>query len=95
MGKYPISREFFPFNLFTPPINEKFLKIAAANMSVPKSFLNAKGAKVTKHAVSGYDGASVDYFVITPDGIQAEAPCLFYIHGGGFVLKAAGYHYRS
>lgn len=61
MGKYPISREFFPFSLFAPPINEKFLKIAAANMGVPKRFLNAKGVEVTKHTVSGYDGAAVDY----------------------------------
>ena len=95
MGKYLISREFFPFSLFAPPINERFLKIAAANMGVTKRFLNAKDATVTKHTVSGYDGASVDYYVITPDGIQPEASCLFYIHGGGFVLKAAGYHYMN
>ena len=94
MGKYPISREFLPFSLFAPPINEKFLKIAAANMRVPKKFLNAKGAEVMKHAVSSNEGA-VDYYVISPVGIQPKAPCLFYIHGGGFVLKAAGYHYMN
>lgn len=96
MSKYPISREFFPFNHFAPPINNKFLKVSAMHMGVPKRFLHAKGVSVTRHTVSSYDGASVVYYVITPDGILKDSsPCLFYIHGGGFVLKAAGYHYMN
>lgn len=95
MSKYPISREFFPFNLFAPPINEKFLKLAAANMNAPGKFLNAKGFRVEKEHALSYDGAQVPFFVVSPDGIEDNAPCLFYIHGGGFVLKAAGYHYTN
>ena len=34
--KYQISKEFFPFSHFTPPISEKFLKLAVPNMKVPK-----------------------------------------------------------
>ena len=33
MSKYPISKEFFPFSYFTPPISEKFLAMAVPNMT--------------------------------------------------------------
>ena len=36
MGKYKISREFFPFSHFTPPISEKFLAMAVPHMKTPK-----------------------------------------------------------
>ena len=36
-----------------------------------------------------------EYYSIMPDKLPPNAPCLFYIHGGGFVLKAAGYHYMN
>lgn len=94
MRRYGISREFFPFDRFVPPISKKFLKLASAHMGAPKKFLKAKGFCIEKHtAASG--GAPVDYFVISPDGLGQNAPCLIYIHGGGFVLKAAGYHYMN
>lgn len=95
MSKYPISRELFPFNHFVPPISVKFLRLAASHMNAPRKFLKAKGVSVVKHSVSSYDGAVIDYYTITPENLAPNAPCLFYIHGGGFVLKAAGYHYMN
>lgn len=95
MGKYPISREFFPFNYLKPPINEKFLGVAAKHMKVPKRFLKAKGFFIEKKQVTSYDGGNVEFYVISPEGLEEKAPCLFYIHGGGFVLKAAGCHYMN
>ena len=32
---------------------------------------------------------------MSPKALAGKAPCLIYIHGGGFVLPAAGYHYRN
>lgn len=95
MGRYPIRRELFPYSIFTPPISKGFLKLAVPHMSVPGKFLNARDVTVSKHTAGSYDGAPIEYFVITPDNIPAKAPCLFYIHGGGFVLKAADYHYMN
>lgn len=95
MSKYPIRHEFFPFNHFAPPINAKFLKVAASHMNVPQKFLRAKGVSVVKHSASSFDGASIDYYTITPEKLTSNSPCLFYIHGGGFVLKAARYHYMN
>lgn len=34
MKKYAISREFFPWNLFAPPISEKFLATKAPTTRV-------------------------------------------------------------
>ena len=28
MAKYPISKEFFPFNLFAPPMSRRFVLLA-------------------------------------------------------------------
>lgn len=95
MGRYPISREFFPFNHFVPPISEKFLKICAPCMHAPVKFFRDRDASVRKYTAKSYDGAPVDYYVVTPGNIRPGAPCLFYVHGGGFVLKAAGYHYMN
>lgn len=95
MGRYPINREFFPFNRFVPPISEKFLKICAPYMRAPGKFFRDRDASVRKRTAKSYDGVPVDYYVITPNNIGPKTPCLFYIHGGGFVLKAAGYHYMN
>lgn len=32
---------------------------------------------------------------MSPKKIQNNIPCPIYIHGGGFVLPAAGYHYKN
>ena len=42
MKKYPISREFFPWNLFAPPISEKFLAMSVPHMKPPKSLWRDK-----------------------------------------------------
>jgi acetyl esterase/lipase len=34
----------------------------------------------------------IDLTIYEPKGIEKNAPCLIYLHGGAFVLKAAPYH---
>lgn len=95
MKKYAISREFFPFNRFTPPISEKFLALAVPHMKEPKALRRDPELTVTRHTAESYDGASVEYLLLSPAGLSGKAPCLLYLHGGGFVLEAAGYHYKN
>jgi len=95
MSKYKISREFFPFSHFTPPISEKFLKMAVPHMKTPKAIFKGKELDVSRHEIESYDGAQIECFLMSPKAIEAHAPCLIYIHGGGFVLAAAGYHYKN
>lgn len=95
MKKYAISREFFPWNLFAPPISEKFLAMAVPHMKPPKSLWKDPELDVTTHKIVSYDGAEITCFMISPKDLHDNAPCLIYLHGGGFVLEAAGYHYRN
>ncbi len=95
MSKYPISKEFFPFSLFTPPISEKFLAIAVPNMKTPKFIFKDKEIDVVRYWVESYDGEKIEVFLMSPKVLGKNAPCLVYLHGGGFVLPAAGYHYKN
>ncbi len=95
MKKYAISREFFPWNLFAPPISEKFLAMAVPHMKPPKFLWRDKELGVTTHEITCSDGEKITCFVLSPKSLPAKAPCLIYLHGGGFVLEAAGYHYRN
>ena len=95
MSKYKINREFFPFSHFTPPISEKFLALAVPHMKTPKYIYKDKALEVTRYEIESFDNAQIECFVMSPKGIQNNAPCLIYLHGGGFVLAAAGYHYKN
>ena len=95
MKKYPIKREFFPWNLFAPPISEKFLAMAVPHMKPPKFLWRDAELDVSTHQVTCGDGENITCFVLSPKSISGKAPCLIYLHGGGFVLEAAGYHYRN
>ena len=95
MKKYPISREFFPWNLFAPPISEKFLALSVPHMKPPKFLWRDKELNVTTYEIESYDGGKIACFLMSPKGLPEKAPCLIYLHGGGFVLEAAGYHYGN
>ncbi len=95
MSKYPIKREFFPFSHFKPPISEKFLALAVRFMKVPKYIYKDKLLEVTRYEVESFDGEKIECFLMSPQGLEEPTSCLIYIHGGGFVLPAAGYHYKN
>lgn len=95
MCKYKISREFFLFSHFTPPISEKFLAMAVPHMKTPKSIFRDKELDVSRHEIQSYDGVQIACFLMSPKSLGGNVPCLIYMHGGGFVLAAAGYHYKN
>ena len=95
MAKYKISKEFFPFSCFRPPISEKFLATAVTHMKTPKFIFKDKLLDVSRHEIESYDGEKIEGFLMSLKSITENAPCLIYIHGGGFVLSAASYHYKN
>ncbi|MBE5764185.1 MAG: alpha/beta hydrolase [Clostridiales bacterium] len=95
MAKYLIKKEFFPFSHFKPPISEGFLKMAVPFMKPPKLIYKDKEVITTRQEVNSFDGAKIECFLMSPKKVGDNAPCLIYIHGGGFVLPAAGYHYKN
>jgi len=64
-------------------------------MKPPRFLWKDPELDVTSHEVRSYDGACISCFMITPKRLDKKAPCLIYLHGGGFVLEAAGYHYGN
>lgn len=95
MKKYEIGREFFPWSCFAPPISEKFLAMAVPHMKPPKSLWRDRELDVTTHEIVSYDGGKITCFVMSPKNLSEKAPCLVYLHGGGFVLEAAEHHYGN
>ncbi len=97
MSEYKISKEFFPFSLFAPPIrNAKIAGWMGSKMKPPRWVCKNSDceASVTVEAVKSYDGKSFSVFLIEPHGLDELCPCLVYCHGGGFFFEGAGYHYR-
>ena len=95
MAKYKINKDFFPFSHFIPPISEKFLATAVPHMKTPKFIFKDKALNVSRHEIESYDNERIECFLMSPKSVTENAPCLIYIHGGGFVLSAAGYHYKN
>ena len=93
--KYKISKEFFPFSHFKPPISEKFLALAVPHMKATGRIFKDKEVSVSRHDVTSYDGENIECLLMAPKRLKGDSPCLIYVHGGGFVLAAAGYHYRN
>lgn len=94
MANYPISKEFGIFRHFSPPISPGFLRLAAKHMKPPRALWKARDLTVETRQVTSFDGAPFEVLVLTPKDAEGKLPCLIYLHGGGFVLEAAGYHYE-
>ena len=95
MAKYPISREFFPFSKFKPPMSPWFVKLAQLGMKNPPGFLwKDPELTVEQRSIPGYQDGEILLYILSPKGLPEPAPCLVNIHGGGFVLEGAFSHYR-
>ncbi len=92
--KYPINKEFFPFNKFTPPMSQWFVSLAQKGMKVPSFLWKDPALDVQSRKIPGYQGGEIEVFILSPKGIETPAPCLVNIHGGGFVLEGAASHYQ-
>lgn len=93
-SKYPISREFFPFNMFTPPMSPAFVRLAQRAMKPPKFLWNDPQLLVESRTIPAYQGGLIELFLISPKGLSGPAPCLVNFHGGGFVFEGYGSHYK-
>lgn len=92
-GKYKISREFFPFSSFAPPMGKAFVRLAQWGMKEPRFFRQDPELYVETHQVP-VEGGDIAVDMISPVGIASPAPCLVCYHGGGFVFRASDSHYR-
>lgn len=94
MGKYPISKEFFPFNLFAPPMSRRFVQLAQWGMKTPGFLWKDPQLAVQSRRIPGWQGGEIELLILTPANLPERAPCLLYIHGGGFVFEGSNSHFR-
>ncbi|HIU79445.1 MAG TPA: alpha/beta hydrolase [Candidatus Coproplasma excrementipullorum] len=93
--RYKIDKSFGIYSLFVPPLNRFVLWLAGIFLSVMPKGLNKKDLRVGKVRIPSEDGRGVRAWLIRPAEDFGRAPCLVYFHGGGFVFRAARYHYRN
>ncbi len=93
--KYPISKEFFPFNMFAPPMSRRFVLLAQKHMKTPRFLWKDPQLDVKSLRIPGYQGGEIEVLLLTPKGIEEPAPCLVNFHGGGFVFEGSNSHFRS
>lgn len=94
--KYNIDPELSLIAKLKMPGKPKLLPLMN---KVIRSFKCKSDDKVTvkKAKLHGYEGAELSAYVIEPRRIENAdnpLPCLVFFHGGGFVLKASGGHYK-
>lgn len=95
MGMYAISRQFYPFAMFKPPIrNAKTASFMGSFMRVPGWLMRDKNMNVQQRKIPGFGGDLIDILILEPKEAENTKNCLVYFHGGGFLFPAAGYHYR-
>lgn len=94
MKKYAISNDFrfvkfltFPVVAIFGPIAEPILGVG---LKVPHSDRNVK---VKKYKIP-VQGGKIDALLYEPKNTKDKLPILVYYHGGGFIYRAAPYHYR-
>ena len=94
--KYNIDPELELISKIKMPNNPKLLPFMNAAC---RAFLCKSDDKVTvkRYGMPGYGGASLVVHVIEPKNAEKKGkplPGLVFFHGGGFMLRASGGHYK-
>ncbi len=93
MKKYPISKDFNLVKLLTFPVIPQVAPIARGVLgALVNEYHGDKYIKVSKSKIEVKNG-KIDVLVFEPKNDERTLPALLYFHGGGFIYKAAPYHY--
>ena len=92
MSKYKIHADFVKYEKIQLPLAPWVLPILNGVISTGFNMVKlTEGVKSTKHTIPGYQGSLIDITIYEPNNIKNDAPCLVYLHGGAFILKASPY----
>ncbi|MBN9155786.1 MAG: alpha/beta hydrolase [Microbacterium sp.] len=61
------------------------LRETLAARVVARERIEAFGVHIEDVGLTSFDGAQIALSTITPTGVRAAAPCLYFIHGGGMI----------
>lgn len=93
-NKYPINREFFPYDKFTPPADSRLLAPVQKWMKTPGFVFKDPDVDARSQIIPAFRDGEIELILLTPKKIPTLAPCLIDIHGGGFVFEGAHSHFR-
>lgn len=91
--KYPLDKELHSLCWHKIPRKLKLFPILNMILGLFPCMSDAK-VEVSVRKISGYENATLKMLIIEPKKNSADMPCLVYFHGGGFLLKASGSHYK-
>lgn len=92
--RYPIDKDLRILQLNKLPINANIYPLFNLFMSVIFSCRSDNEVNVTTLRIPGYKGVTLKTYVIEPKESTEVLPCIVYFHGGAFMLKASGSHYK-
>lgn len=92
MGKYPIGKEFQMLKGMKLPGKPELLPVVNNFLELMRGRSDEK-VIVEKQVISGYHGGPMAVYVIKPRELAEKTPCLFDIHGGGFMMKGSPAHF--
>ena len=92
MAKYTLDPQFKVLTHFKLPL---WKWPAAPLQTFMRTWpcLSDARVEVTTQRIPVSGGDEIRVFVMRPRGLKNNAPCFFYIHGGGFYFPSAPYHY--
>lgn len=92
MPKYDIHPDFLSFDKrFKVDFSNPYI-VKALNALFGLSFRygsNKKGIHIRKRTINGFKDNSLNLFIYKPENLPPDAPCLIYLHGGGFFLRGS------
>lgn len=93
MKKYQINKDFNLVSLLTFPVIPAVAPIAEVVLgTLVNEHHSDKYISVKKYKIKVNKG-EISVLVFEPKNESKKLPALFYLHGGGFIYKAAPYHY--
>ena len=92
--KYNIDKELLRISKQKVPSNIKLYPLINYVMKYMFKCKSDDAVNVKQYKIAGYMDAKLKTFVIEPKGCKKELPCIVYFHGGGFLLRASGAHYK-
>ncbi|SFC47693.1 alpha/beta hydrolase [Butyrivibrio sp. YAB3001] len=91
--KYNIDKELRSFSLCSGTVIGRLYPIINIGYRLNKC-KSDKYVNVKKYDAPGYNGEKISTLVIEPKQYSGKLPCIFFFHGGGFILRASKAHYQ-
>ena len=92
--KYIFHPDLKPYEKLKAVLNPLLGRVLQTLMGVQYGMeKDDDGVSVTQYRIPATDGANIRLLFYAPKQCAERMPCLFFLHGGGFVFNAAPHHF--